>query len=241
MAPKAAAAKSAKSRKAAPKAAGKKASKAAGKKPATGGETPYHHGDLRRALLDAALALVEKEGPQGLTLRAAARMAGVSQAAPYRHFKDKEALLAAVAEEGFHALAKKMEAALASAGNDPVARFQATGIAYVEFAAENPSHFRVMFGAEIGDKEAYGSLREAGRATYAMQLEAIEACRKAGLVPMANMEVLSLAAWSLVHGLSSLIVDERLHHMGYGRKDAGKVARLVTQTLFEGIVPPKKR
>src|SRR5258707_1216881 len=108
-------------------------------------EGRYHHGDLRRALIDAARVLVEREGRQALTLRAAARMAGVSQAAPYRHFPDKNALLAAVAEDGVRALAAWLRGAAARHEGDPLARLQALGVAYVTFAVTSTAHFRVMF------------------------------------------------------------------------------------------------
>src|SRR5437870_4008576 len=108
----------------------------------------YHHGGLRRAMIDAALRLVETGGSQALTLRAAARLAGVSQAAPYRHFANKEALLAGVAEEGFHVLATAMREGAAARRQGAIERMRALGLSYVEFATSHPSHFRVMFGRE---------------------------------------------------------------------------------------------
>src|SRR2546430_6260512 len=97
----------------------------------------YHHGDLRRTLIDAALRIVEQVGPGALSLRELARHAGVSHAAPYRHFASREALLAALAAEGFRGLGAEM-AALASDGGDPLARFAALGLAYVRYAVAHP-------------------------------------------------------------------------------------------------------
>src|SRR5712692_6190825 len=94
----------------------------------------YHHGDLPRALLDAALRIVEMQGTAALTLRAAARLAGVSQAAPYRHFANKEAILAAVAEDGFRSLMAAMRHAVGAVGDSPLARLRAVGLGYVTFA-----------------------------------------------------------------------------------------------------------
>src|ERR1700730_16885125 len=105
----------------------------------------YHHGDLPRALLDAALHIVETQGTQALTLRAAARSAGVSQAAPYRHFTNKEAILAAVAEEGFRSLMIAMRQSLQACGDIPLDRLRAVGIGYVNVSTSHSSHFRVMF------------------------------------------------------------------------------------------------
>ena len=125
----------------------------------------YHHGDLPRALLDAALHIVETQGTEALTLRAAARSAGVSQAAPYRHFTNKEAILAAVAEEGFRSLMGAIRQATA-AGEGPLGRLRGVGIGYVTFATSHPSHFRVMFGREMADRSASPSLRRLATETF---------------------------------------------------------------------------
>src|SRR5256712_13413889 len=107
----------------------------------------YHHGDLPRALLDAALHIVKTQGTDALTLRAAARLAGVSQAAPYRHFANKEAILAAVAEDGFRSLMAAMRRA-AGGGDGPLERLRGVGLGNGALATENPSHFPGMFGRE---------------------------------------------------------------------------------------------
>src|SRR5688572_23914771 len=106
----------------------------------------YHHGDLRRALLDATLRLVELHGPQGFTLRAAARAAGVTAGAPYHHFKDKDALLGAVAAEGFELFRAALQGAAARPAATPRERMRNVGVAYVLFAVEHPTRFRVMLG-----------------------------------------------------------------------------------------------
>src|SRR5687768_2538693 len=127
----------------------------------------YHHGDLRQALLDAALPLLRTGGPQALTLRAVARAAGVSQTAPYRHFTDRSALVGAVAEDGFRRLHAELIAAVTSPaktlGKAPeTARggLQAVALAYVRFALAHPAEYRVMFGGELPATEK-GTAREA--------------------------------------------------------------------------------
>jgi AcrR family transcriptional regulator len=129
------------------------------------GSKRYHHGDLSRALLSAALAIVESRGSEALTLRAAARLAGVSQTAPYRHFANKEAILAAVAEEGFRSLMAAMAHAAVLA-DSPLQRLRAVGLAYVTFATHHSSHFRVMFGREMADRSASTSLRQISTDTF---------------------------------------------------------------------------
>jgi len=190
----------------------------------------YHHGDLPRALLDAALHIVETQGTAALTLRAAARLAGVSQAAPYRHFANKEAILAAVAEDGFRSLMAAMRRAAGAGGDGPLERLRGVGLGYVTFATAHPSHFRVMFGREIADRLAFPALRQIATETFNVVVDAISDCQRAGLVraeePPAD---LALTAWSSVHGLSALLVD------GVLDKPVAEVAELVTRDLFLGL------
>jgi AcrR family transcriptional regulator len=192
----------------------------------------YHHGDLRRALTDAALELVAERGASGFTLREAARRAGVSHTAPYNHFPSREALLAALAEEGFMGLG----AALRSVGpGEPLRRLRDMGIAYVRFAVENAAHVRVMFGAALPDRSAFPALVEAARTAFAPLLDSICDCQRAGAIRSGDPIELALAAWSLVHGLSSLIADGQLEPWSDRSPEA--LARTIGQLLFEGLTP----
>ena len=164
----------------------------------------YHHGNLREALVEAALALIADKGARAFTLREAARRAGVSHTAPYRHFADREALLAAVAEEGFRELGASMAAAESSGG------FAAQGLAYVRFALDKPSHFRVMFGGFIANPQAYPALAEAGAEAYRQLVDGLRAGQKAGLIRAGDPEELALLPWSVVHGLAALLIDRQL-------------------------------
>jgi AcrR family transcriptional regulator len=149
----------------------------------------YHHGDLRAAVLGAAAAIIEKEGLAGLSVREAARRAGVSHNAPYRHFPDREALLAALAAGGFEELGKALEG---RSGRD-------LGEAYVRFALEHPQHFRLMFGGQLAfDKDP--ELRAQAQGSFGKLQSAF-----AALGGEANFA--AAAAWSLVHGLAHLILD----------------------------------
>lgn len=170
----------------------------------------YHHGDLRRALLQGALELLAEGGPAHLTMRAAAQRAGVSSAAPYRHFADKCAMLAAVAEEGFLALERACVASLDGAGDDPIENFWRRGVAYVRFAIEHPAHYRVMFGPEIPDKRSYQDLHLAAMAAYEALRTTLRACAAAGFFGEDEIELRATRAWALVHGLSSLYIDGQL-------------------------------
>jgi AcrR family transcriptional regulator len=151
----------------------------------------YHHGNLRPALLRAAGKTLEKEGVAALSLRDAARRAGVSHNAPYRHFADRDALLAALAAEGFQMLGKAMRE---QSGKE-------MGEAYVSFALAHPQRFRLMFGGVL-PMGKYAELQEAASATYRALVEAFK--------DLPRPEVAAAAAWSLVHGLANLLLDGHL-------------------------------
>lgn len=191
----------------------------------------FHHGDLRRALLEAAGQLLERDGPLGVGLRAAARLAGVSQAAPYRHFADKEAMLAALAERGLSELADRLAGA-ARGASGAAGALPAIAEAYVSFAAGRPHLFRLMFGPEVADKERYPGVRDAGLRALQVLLDAIAAGQRAGVVRRGDPADLALALWSAAHGAASLVVDGRLAERleecggpaGLGRRIAGELA-----------------
>jgi AcrR family transcriptional regulator len=192
----------------------------------------YHHGDLRRALIEAAQEILEGAGVSGLTLRAAARKAGVSPAAPYRHFADKEALLAAVAEQGFRALSALIRQAASPPGSDRASGFRGIGLAYIRFAVEHPARFRLMFGRELADRERYGPLKEAARETFGMLVAAIESGQRGDVIRPGDAQELSMAAWAIVHGLSALLVDGQL---APATEDLDTFASRVLQALFLGL------
>ncbi len=184
----------------------------------------YHHGELRTALVGAALALLTEGGADALSLRAVARRAGVSAMAPYRHYPDKEALLAAVAVQGFDGLRDMLRAAdaAAPAGDALVAQ----AVAYVRYAEENPALFRLMFGpARLGTHPA---LEAAGEAAYA-----VLAARVAAQTPAdADREACALGCWSLVHGLASLFLDGRIGDKTTAPRDG--LTRRVAATMLAG-------
>lgn len=171
----------------------------------------YHHGDLRRALVEATSRLVEENGQEGFTLRAAARLAGVSDGAPYHHFADRDALLAAVAEHGFRSLCAELEESAERERGDPRRRSRAVGVAYVLFAMRNPAKFRLMFGPLVQDKHRYPDLAATAARTYEVL--------RAGLAHSDDERAARVAArnamlgrWAIVHGLSMLAIDGHLSH-----------------------------
>lgn len=175
-------------------------------------ERPYHHGDLRATLLDAGVELARHGGPAAVGLREAARRAGVSHNAGYRHFADREAYLDAVAERGMGALAEAMEAALADvpAGLDAPERarrrLSAIGASYVRFARDEPGLFRTAFATRESPETASGAAPD-GRDPYELLVRTLDELVAAGVLPADRREHSEIVAWSSVHGLSSLLLD----------------------------------
>ncbi|WP_394842071.1 TetR/AcrR family transcriptional regulator [Pendulispora brunnea] len=191
----------------------------------------YHHGELRRALLDAALGIVEKDGTGAVSLSAAARRVGVSPQASYNHFRDKGALLAAMAEEGLRGLERSMrEAGAADLGEGE--RLEAIGVAYVAHASAHPAHFRLLSAPELADKTEHPQLLAAYEAAFGVLLAAIEACQATGVVRKADARKLARAAWAMVHGVAWLLVDGQFAVAG---ADAAHVARESVRVLFKGL------
>ena len=202
-------------------------------RPARRPAAAYHHGDLRRALIDAALHLIERQGPDGFTLREAARLVGVTHTAPYRHFPDKTALLAAVAIEGMEGMHAAMAAAVAGL-DDPAAQLQAMGVAYVSYAAAHPSHFRVMYSEAV---EAAGGepLAVVKQRKFALLLGVIQAAQAAGRMPPGPPERFALAAWASVHGLASLLIDGVVQRMQLAEGSPADLAEDLTGRLAAGL------
>ena len=176
------------------------------------GPRGYHHGNLREALIRAALELIAKKGPAGFTFAEAARWAGVSPAAPYRHFRDRDELLADVARRGFEQFAAALEAAWDNGKPEPFAAFERVGKAYLAFAAREPSYYSAMFEAGV-PLEISAELSSAGDRAFGVIRNAAEKLIErmpTGKRPPALM--MALHIWSLAHGIASL----------FGRGDAGR-------------------
>jgi AcrR family transcriptional regulator len=161
----------------------------------------YHHGDLRAACVRAALDLLEESGETALSLRAVARRAGVSPAAPYRHYADREALISAVAAVGYRELAERLAAAHPSPST--AEQLASVAIAYVQFALERPALFRIMFG-EPCDRD--NDERIAATAAISLYLREIVG----RVFPEADAEAMATATWALVHGLAFLHLEGKL-------------------------------
>ncbi len=170
---------------------------------------PYHHGDLKAVLLADAETILERDGIQGLTLRAVTRAAGVSHAAPKNHFEDLTGLLSELAAVGYRRFGAAIADAMDAAGTDPHARMQAMGVAYVDFAKAHPNLFALMFLSERLDATR-PSLEEAIQATRVALRQAAAARAPGKSLPPLELAAHGAAMWSLVHGFSMLLLEGRL-------------------------------
>ncbi len=186
---------------------------------------PYHHGDLKTAMIEAALQLVRKKGPRGFTLNEASRTAGVSVSAPYNHFKDKDALLIEIVLLGNRTLGAELQAA-ADTGNSPKDKLLAVYLAYVSFAERHPDLFVVMFQSGI-DKTPYPEIR-------ASTLKAFDIAAKvaAQIEPsQTSAEQLALSIWTMAHGFATLKVEGALS--GIGIPEAERSAEVLARRLLQ--------
>lgn len=170
---------------------------------------PYHHGNLREVLLESALRLIGEVGPAGFTLRELARRAGVSHNAPYRHFRDRDDMMAAVATQGYGELTHAMQRA-AEGHTNPLDRLKQAGLAYITFALRRPEHFTVMFDGPVSLKTEHPGSSEAAKDAFSTLVSFVRDCQKAGQFPPEDPESFTLLAWSMVHGVAKLAITGRL-------------------------------
>ncbi|HEV7985769.1 MAG TPA: TetR/AcrR family transcriptional regulator [Steroidobacteraceae bacterium] len=178
---------------------------------------PYHHGDLRRSLLDTARSMLQEDTGWQFTLREVARRAGVSHAAPYKHFADRGALLAEIAAAGFQTMEAAMRVAAERNAKSCEATLQAIARAVMDFGLANSGLYRLMYSAEV-DKKAYPALEQAALSSFGVLLAALEQGQRAGVLRAGPVRGQAAACWALVHGLTTLQIDGQLTHDKVGSK-----------------------
>jgi AcrR family transcriptional regulator len=190
-------------------------------------DSPYHHGNLRQALIDATLSLIAEKGMKSFTIREVAKRAGVSHAAPYRHFKDKEALLSTVAVEGFDMVIADTRRRFERCKDDVLSCFQESGLVYIDFAATYPSHYRVMFSS--GEHLVGEELEKRAKEAFTILYSCICNCQSQNLIRPDDPFELAMAAWSIVHGYAMLIID------GFIRDPSDRLKYVITEALYFGL------
>ena len=201
----------------------------------------YHHGDLAAALTSAALKLIARHGAEGFSIREAAALVGVSPSAAYRHFADKAGLLAAVAKQGFAQLALDAQAAMAaarkrhrSAGTKAIAAFDAQGLAYVNFAVNNPEQFQAMFGRYgAGSQQPVHNVCSADQSPYELLKSVLDELLLTKVVTPAARKGAELLTWSTLHGLANIMLSHSL--MNYDSVNVDQVTLGIVRRLLHGL------
>jgi AcrR family transcriptional regulator len=195
----------------------------------------YHHGDLRNALIQAGLELLAEGGVQELDLRKVARRAGVSHAAPYRHFADKQALIAAITEEGFRLLAEQIQATLSEVPDEPFEQLLGIARTYVHFAKTHPWLMREMFSGLTIERETFMSLQIAYKAVYRLYTDVIRRGQEKGTFVDGDPGALAGVLWSMLHGLAMLIIENQMRPYVDGPESTERFTRYTIEVLYGGF------
>ncbi|MGB8213624.1 MAG: TetR/AcrR family transcriptional regulator [Anaerolineales bacterium] len=175
-------------------------------------EKKYHHGDLKNALIEAGAEILSKEGIGALSLRKVARRAGVSHAAPYAHFTDKQALIAAISTEGYRRLYEELLGVVQQYQADPLRQFVEVAWTYVAFARSAPALFKVTFSSVIEKEKDYPAFVEITTKNNLLLVELIQGWQAAGILKPGPADALAVSVWSLVHGFASLLIENQISH-----------------------------
>jgi AcrR family transcriptional regulator len=160
----------------------------------------YHHGDLKNALIAAGIDILSKEGVQALSLRAVAQRAGVSHAAPYAHYTDKQALIAAISTEGYRRLYASLEAIGERYAGNPARQLVEGAWAYAQFALHDPAHFKITFSSVLEKEHEYPAFVEMSQRSFGLVVGIVERCQAAGILGAGPPDLLAVSVWGLVHG-----------------------------------------
>jgi AcrR family transcriptional regulator len=197
---------------------------------------PYHHGDLRRVLLDAALQLIGEGGAEAVSVREAARRAGVSPGAPFRHFPSRDALMQAVAEEAQRRFRTEIEAALAGApAGDPLGRFRCLGLAYLRWAMRNPTHFEIISSRRFFDHDRAVGISRDNAELIELTGQTLADAFAAGQLRPADLRQVQIAGRALVYGFARMNVDGHFPRWGVAGPEAERTAEAILDLFIEGI------
>ena len=198
----------------------------------------YHHGNLRESLISAALKFLEKNPVEKLSLRTLALGAGVSQAAPYRHFKDREAVLAAIGQEGFELQFSYMMSAFEKYGNDPLELFHGFAQAYFHMGHAHPQHFKLMMSSGVCPSEEHPELLKSAAKSFALLKKMIVRCQDGKIIGAGDPYHKAMHCWSMVNGFTTLYAEGRLIWLGIDETNATKGLRTFVDQFRIGHSAP---
>lgn len=199
-------------------------------------EKPYHHGDLRRVLVDAAFELVGEAGAGAVSVREAARRAGVSPGAPFRHFQSRDALLAAVAEEAQRRFRIEIDKALAKApADDPLQQFHCLGRAYLDWAIRNPTHFEVISSRRLFEHEKSVAVTRDNNEVVALTTRLLKEAHARGQLGPSDLTQVLIGARALVYGFARMAIDGHFPRWGVADGEVDRMADAVLDLFISGI------
>ena len=197
---------------------------------------PYHHGDLRRVLIDAALQLVGEGDPDAVSVREVARRAGVSPGAPFRHFPSRDALMNAVAEEAQRRFRAEIEAALSKApAGDALGRFRCLGLAYLRWALKNPTHFEIISSRRFFDHDKAASVSQDNTELIDLTERTLAEAFAQGQLRATDLKQVQIAGRALVYGFARMNIDGHFPRWGVAGANAEHTAEGILDLFIEGI------
>ena len=179
----------------------------------------YHHGDLKNALIKAGVEILAKDGVSGLSLRKVAKKAGVSHTAPYSHFADKQALIAAISTEGFRQLYERLSGVTEKYKTKPSTQLIEVAWAYVQFALDDRDRFKVMFSGVLENEKEYPEFVAESQKNFQLVKSIVEANQAAGTLRSGPLDLVALSAWGIIHGFIMLLLAGQISHMVLEQRD----------------------
>jgi AcrR family transcriptional regulator len=196
-------------------------------------KAPYHHGDLKNALIRAGAEILAEEGAGSLSLRKVAARVGVSHSAPYAHFADKETLIAAISTEGFQQLYDRLEATIDANQESPSELLVEVAWAYAQFAQELPAFYKLMFSGILEHEQSFPDFVRISKASFQLLVDLVARCQAAGVLPEGPADLLAVSVWSLVHGFASLLLEGQISHTVLERYPLKELIRKTMMPVLE--------
>jgi AcrR family transcriptional regulator len=192
----------------------------------------YHHGDLKNALIKAGVEILAKDGVNGLSLRKVALKAGVSHSAPYSHFVDKQALIAAISTEGFKKLYERVNNIEEEYKGKPSKQLIETTWAYVQFAMDDPDRFKVMFSGVLEKEKEYPEFVEESQRNFRLVKMIVEANQAAGTLRSGPSDLVALSVWGSIHGFIMLLLEGQISHTILEKKNLRELVEFQLQQIM---------